>query len=175
MASPSFVVRGKGDPDSGGLDRVLSLFACNYYECRSNYYTLPMKRKPTTDKLSPMELEIMQTLWKLKSASIREVQEALPEKRKVEYTTVQTIVYRLEKKEAVRRAKKIGNAHIFEPTVSRKSAIGSIVDDFLSLFGGSAEPVMLHMAESGKLSLEDLKAIEDAIRQSQKRKVQEDE
>lgn len=117
----------------------------------------------------------MQTLWKLKAASIREVQEALPEKRQVEYTTVQTIVYRLEKKGAVRRAKKIGNAHIFEPTVTQKTAIGSIVDDFLSLFGGSAEPVMLHMAESGKLSLKDLKAIEDAIKVSQKKEGKEDE
>ena len=111
----------------------------------------------------------MQTLWKLNSASIREVQEALPENRKVEYTTVQTIIYRLEKKKAVQRIKKIGNAHIFEPTVSKKSAIGSIVDDFLSLFGGSAEPVMVHMAESGKLSLEDLKTLEDAIKQTQKK------
>ncbi|MDQ8185752.1 BlaI/MecI/CopY family transcriptional regulator [Pelagicoccus sp. SDUM812002] len=129
-----------------------------------------MKNESTSEKLSPMELEIMQTLWNLKAASIREVQEALPEKRKVEYTTVQTIVYRLEKKGAVRRAKKIGNAHIFEPMVTKKSAIGSIVDDFLSLFGGSAEPVMLHMAESGKLSLKDLKSIEDAIKQSQDKK-----
>lgn len=111
----------------------------------------------------------MQTLWKLKSASIREVQEALPAKRKVEYTTVQTIIYRLEKKAAVRRAKKIGNAHIFEPTMSQKSAIGSLVDDFLSLFGGSAEPVMVHMAESGKLSLEDLKTIEDAIKEAKEK------
>lgn len=128
-----------------------------------------MKKKPTREKLSPMELEVMQTLWKLKSASIREVQEALPEKRQVEYTTVQTIIYRLEKKDAVRRAKKIGNAHIFEPTISRKSAIGSLVDDFLSLFGGSAEPVMAHMVESGKLSLEDLKALEDAIRKTKEK------
>jgi len=136
---------------------------------------MPMKNKSTSEKLSPMELEIMQALWKLKSASIREVQEALPEKRKVEYTTVQTIVYRLEKKGAARRAKKIGNAHIFEPTVTKKTAIGSMVDDFLSLFGGSAEPVMLHMAESGKLSLEDLKVIEDAIKQSNDRKELEGE
>ncbi|WP_224772449.1 BlaI/MecI/CopY family transcriptional regulator [Pelagicoccus enzymogenes] len=134
-----------------------------------------MKKKSTGEKLSPMELEIMQSLWKLKAASIREVQESLPEKRQVEYTTVQTIVYRLEKKGAVRRAKKIGNAHIFEPTVTKKSAIGSIVDDFLSLFGGSAEPVMLHMAESGKLSLEDLKALEDAIKQTQGKKGGENE
>ncbi|EDY83789.1 transcriptional regulator, BlaI/MecI/CopY family [Verrucomicrobiia bacterium DG1235] len=136
---------------------------------------MSMKRKSASEKLSPMELEIMQTFWKLKSASIREVQEALPKKRKVEYTTVQTIVYRLEKKGAVRRAKKIGNAHVFEPLVTKKSAIGSMVDDFLSLFGGSAEPVMLHMAESGKLSLEDLKALEDAIKQTREKKEAGDE
>ncbi|MDQ8205691.1 BlaI/MecI/CopY family transcriptional regulator [Pelagicoccus sp. SDUM812003] len=136
---------------------------------------MPIKRKSTSEKLSPMELEIMQAFWKLKAASIREVQEALPEKRKVEYTTVQTIVYRLEKKGAVRRAKKIGNAHVFEPTVTKKSAIGSLVDDFLSLFGGSAEPVMLHMAESGKLSLEDLKALEDAIKETREKKEAGDE
>jgi BlaI family penicillinase repressor len=124
-------------------------------------------KKKSSEKLSPLELEIMQVLWKLESASIREVQEALPKGRKVEYTTVQTIVYRLEKKNAVKRTKKIGNAHIFEPTVTRKSAIGSLVDDFLSLFGGSAEPLMVHMAESGKLKLEDLKALEEAIKKSE--------
>lgn len=111
----------------------------------------------------------MQMLWKLGAASIREVQEALPEDRQVEYTTVQTIVYRLEKKKAVRRTKKIGNAHIFEPTISKKTAIGSMVDDFLSIFGGSAEPIMAHMAESGKLSLEDLKALEEAIKKAQEK------
>ena len=124
-------------------------------------------KKKSSEKLSPLELEIMQVLWRLESASIREVQEALPKRRKVEYTTVQTIVYRLEKKNAVKRTKKIGNAHIFEPTVTRKSAIGSLVDDFLSLFGGSAEPLMVHMAESGKLKLEDLKALEEAIKKSE--------
>ncbi len=125
-------------------------------------------KKKSSDKLSPLELEIMQVLWKLETASIREVQEALPKRRRVEYTTVQTIVYRLEKKNAVKRTKKIGNAHIFEPTVTRKSAIGSLVDDFLSLFGGSAEPLMAHMVESGKLKLEDLKALEEAIKKSKK-------
>jgi predicted transcriptional regulator len=126
-------------------------------------------KKKSSGKLSPLELEIMQVLWRLESASIREVQEALPKRRQVEYTTVQTIVYRLEKKNAVKRTKKIGNAHIFEPTVTRKSAIGSLVDDFLSLFGGSTEPLMVHMAESGKLTLEDLKALEEAIKKSEEK------
>lgn len=127
------------------------------------------KDQELKEKLTPMELEIMQALWSLKTASIREVQEALPEKRKVEYTTVQTIVYRLEKKSAVRRTKKIGNAHIFEPTVTQKSAVGSLVDDFLKIFGGSPEPIMSHFVDSGKLTLEDLKVLELAIKESEKR------
>ena len=119
-------------------------------------------------KLTRMELEIMQQLWKLESASIREVQESLPAKRQVEYTTVQTIVYRLEKKGAIARTKKIGNAHIFEPRLTKRSAVGSLVDDFLSLFGGSAEPMMAHLVESGKLSLEDLKVLEESIAEIKK-------
>lgn len=115
-------------------------------------------------KLSPMEMEIMQEFWKLGATSIRDIQESLPENRQVEYTTVQTIVYRLEKKGAVKRTRKIGNAHIFEAVWSKKSSIGSFVDDFLSLFGGSAEPVMSHLVESGKLSLEDLKLLENALK-----------
>ena len=109
----------------------------------------------------------MQQLWKLDSASIREIQESLPAKRQVEYTTVQTIVYRLEKKGAVERTRKIGNAHIFKPLISKKSAVGSLVDDFLSLFGGSAEPVMLHLMESGKLTLEDVKELEESIKRTE--------
>ena len=126
-------------------------------------------KKQITEKLSRLELEIMEVLWELESASIREVQQALPEKRRVEYTTVQTIIYRLEKKNAVKRTKKISNAHIFEPIMSRKSAIGSLVDDFLTLFGGSAAPVMAHMAESGKLKLEDLKLLEETIKQAEEK------
>ncbi len=112
-----------------------------------------------------MEMEIMDQLWKLESASIREVQESLPTKRRVEYTTVQTIVYRLEKKGAVERTRKIGNAHIFKPLLSKRSAVGSLVDDFLSQFGGSTEPVMLHLLESGKLTLEDLKQLEESVKE----------
>ena len=120
-----------------------------------------------SNKLTRMEMEIMQQLWKLDSASIREIQESLPAKRQVEYTTVQTIVYRLEKKGAVERTRKIGNAHIFKPLISKKSAVGSLVDDFLSLFGGSAEPVMLHLMESGKLTLEDVKELEESIKRTE--------
>jgi predicted transcriptional regulator len=115
-------------------------------------------------RLSRMELQILQVLWELRSASIREIQAALPPDRQVEYTTVQTLVYRLEKKEAVQRIRKVGHAHIFAPLVSPKSAVGSMIDDILALFGGSAAPVVSHMAESGQLTLEDLKALETAIK-----------
>ncbi len=125
--------------------------------------------KSAIGKLAPMELQIMQICWKLKSASIREIQEALPKSRQVEYTTVQTIVYRLEKKGALQRTRKIGNAHIFEPILTKKSAIGSLVDDFLGLFGGSTEPVMNHFIESGKLSLEDLKQLQEALKKAERK------
>lgn len=128
------------------------------------------KPSPTPDRLSRTELQLLHVLWKLKSASIREVQEALPENRQVEYTTVQTMIYRLEKKGAVRRTRKIGNAHIFEPLVSPKNAVGTMIDDLLALFGGSAAPVMAHMAESGQLTLEDLKALESSIKEREQNK-----
>ena len=121
----------------------------------------------TKKKLTPMEIEVMQQFWQLGATSIRDIQETLPENRQVEYTTVQTIVYRLEKKGAVRRTRKIGNAHIFEAVWSKKSAVGSFVDDFLSLFGGSAEPVMSHLIESGKLSLEDIRLMENALKEKE--------
>jgi len=127
-------------------------------------------KKNSRNKLAPMEMQIMQICWKMKSGSIREIQEALPNDRKVEYTTVQTIVYRLEKKGALKRTKKIGNAHIFEPALNQKTAIGSLVDDFLALFGGSAEPVMSHFIESGKLTLEDLKQLEGALENANEKK-----
>ena len=123
-------------------------------------------------KLSPMEMEIMQQFWKLGATSIRDIQESLPENRQVEYTTVQTIVYRLEKKGAVQRTRKIGNAHIFEAVWSKKPAVASFVDDFLSLFGGSPEPVMSHLVESGKLNLEDLKLLEDALKKKEEEDAQ---
>ena len=128
------------------------------------------KSSATPERLSRTELQLLQVLWKLKTASIREVQEALPANRQVEYTTVQTLIYRLEKKGAVRRTRKIGNAHIFEPIVSPKNAVGTMIDDLLALFGGSATPVMAHMAESGQLTLEDLKALESSIKEREERK-----
>ena len=115
-------------------------------------------------KLTKLELQIMEVLWNRQKASIREIQEAFPEKNRPAYTTVQTMVYRLEGKKAVRRLGKIGNFHIFGPAVSRSAAQRRLVDDLLALFGGRTQPVMAHLIESGKLTLEDVKAAERLLR-----------
>jgi predicted transcriptional regulator len=115
-------------------------------------------------KLSRLELEIMDILWRLGEASVRELQDEIPSRSRPAYTTVQTIVQRLEQKGAVHRTRKIGNALKFEPLITRKSVYRRLIDEFLDLFGGSAQPVIAHLLESGKLSLEDLKALEDAKR-----------
>lgn len=119
--------------------------------------------------LTRFELEIMDVLWRLGEASVREVREALSETRRPAYTTVQTIVQRLEAKGAVKRTRKIGNALMFAPTVTRKSAYRRVIDDLLQLFGGSAQPVVAHLLESGKLTLEDLKAVEEHERTRKKK------
>jgi predicted transcriptional regulator len=119
-------------------------------------------------KLTKFELEVMTTLWEVGPASVREIQEKLPERKRPAYTTVQTIVYRLEEKGAVRRVKKIGNAHIFEATVTRKSAHRRLINELLDLFGGSARPLMVHLVETGKLSLEDVRELEsDLLKQDE--------
>jgi BlaI family penicillinase repressor len=120
-------------------------------------------------KVTRFELELLEQLWKLRSASVREVQESLPEKDRPAYTTVQTMIYRLEEKKAVRRIKKIGNAHIFEPLVTRKAVYRRLIDDLLDLFGGSPTPVMSHLLESGKLSLEDIHAAEKTLERMEKK------
>ncbi len=107
-------------------------------------------------KLTKLELQIMDALWKQGILSIREIQESFPEKGRPAYSTVQTTVYRLEDKGAVRRAKKISNAHIFEAVVSREAASGRLIDELLSLFGGRTQPVMAHLVETGKLTMEDV-------------------
>lgn len=121
------------------------------------------RKKPI--RLTRFELEIMLALWEIGSGSVREIQEGLPEKRRPAYTTVQTIVRRLEEKDAVRRVKKIGNAFIFEPVITRKSAYHRLINELLEAFGGSARPLMAHLAETGKLSLEDLKELEGMLSQ----------
>jgi BlaI family transcriptional regulator, penicillinase repressor len=124
-------------------------------------------------KLSKLELHIMETLWTNGSASIREIQEAFPERKRPAYTTVQTTVYRLEAKKAVRRVKKVGNFHIFEAAVSRNSAQRRLIDDLLALFGGRSQPVMAHLIESGKLTLADVKEAEKLLRRLEKEKIEE--
>jgi len=120
-------------------------------------------------KLTKLELQIMETLWTRGSASIREIQESFPEKKRPAYTTIQTTVYRLESKKAVRRVKKVGNFHIFEAAVSRDIAQRKLVDDLLALFGGRTQPVMAHLIESGRLTLADVKEAEKALRKLEKK------
>ena len=114
-------------------------------------------------RLTRLELQIMDALWTSGALSVREVQEAFPEKDRPAYTTVQTMVYRLEAKGAVRRVKKIGNAHVFEAVISRDSAQRRLVDDLLAFFGGQVQPVMAHLVESGRLSLEDVQEAEKTL------------
>jgi len=111
-------------------------------------------------RLTRFELEIMDVVWRLGEASVRELQEALPDRGRPAYTTVQTIVQRLEQKGAVRRTRKVGNALMFEPVISRKSVYRRLIDELLELFGGSAQPLVAHLLQSGKLTLEDIKALE---------------
>lgn len=115
-------------------------------------------------KLTRLELQIMEALWTQGARSIREIQEAFPGRGRPAYTTIQTTVYRLEAKKAVRRVKKIGNAHIFEAVVSRNAAQSRLIDELLSLFGGRTQPVMAHLIESGKLTLDDVQEAEKALR-----------
>ena len=122
-----------------------------------------------TPKLSKLEFQIMETLWSRGESSIREIQEGLEGKRKPAYTTIQTMVYRLEAKHVVRRVRKVGNFHIFAPVISREAAQRTLVDDLLALFGGRTQPVMAHLVESGRLSLEDVKEAENALRKLTKR------
>lgn len=121
-------------------------------------------------KFSGLELQILQTFWTLGKASIREVQEAFPEPRPA-YTTVQTMVYRLEQKDALRRVRKISNAHIFEATVEPDVARHGLLDDILSLFGGRAQPMVAQLAEAGKLSLDDIRELERIIRKRNRQHV----
>ena len=121
-------------------------------------------------KLTRLELQIMDALWTHGASSVREIQERFAEKDRPAYTTVQTMVYRLEAKKAVRRVKKIGNAHIFEAALSRNAAQRRMIDDLLSFFGGRGQPVMAHLIESGNLTLDDVKEAEQALKRLAKKK-----
>jgi BlaI family transcriptional regulator, penicillinase repressor len=119
-------------------------------------------------RLAKLELQILELLWTRGNASIREIQEAFPEPRPA-YTTVQTTVYRMETKGAVRRMRKVGNAHIFEPIVAREVARHRLLDEILRFFGGRAQPMMAQLVDAGKLTREDLRELEKAIKQREQR------
>jgi BlaI family penicillinase repressor len=118
----------------------------------------------TSPKLTRLELQILEALWAHGKASIREIQEAFPEPRPA-YTTIQTTVYRLEGKKAVRRVRKISNAHIFEPVIARDVTRNRLLDEILSFFGGRAQPMMAQLAEAGKLTLDDVRELEKTIKE----------
>ena len=115
-------------------------------------------------RVSKAELQLLEQMWKLGPASVREIQESLPEKNRLAYTTVQTMIYRLEEKGAVRRTKKIGNALIFEAVFTQQAVHRRLIRDLLAVFGGSAKPVVSHLIETGELSLADLREIEKQLR-----------
>jgi predicted transcriptional regulator len=117
----------------------------------------------TLPKLGKLELQIMEALWTRGPCSVREIQESFPAKKRPAYTTVQTTVYRLEVKKALRRTKKIATALIFEAAVSREAAQRRLVDELLGLFGGRSRPIMAHLVESGTLTLDDVREAEKAL------------
>jgi predicted transcriptional regulator len=120
-------------------------------------------------RISRFELQLLEKLWELGPCSVREVQESLPEKDRPAYTTVQTMIYRLEEKGALRRVKKIGNAHLFQAVLTRKKVHHRLIGELLSLFGGSAAPVMSHLVETGKLTLADVKELEKRLAAMEKK------
>jgi BlaI family transcriptional regulator, penicillinase repressor len=115
-------------------------------------------------KLSKFELQIMKALWTCGPSAIRELLEAFPENSRPAYTTVQTMVYRMERKRLLRRVKKISNAHIFEALLSRNAVQGRLIEELLSLFGGRTQPVMAHLVETGRLTLADVKEAEKLLK-----------
>ena len=119
-------------------------------------------------RLSKLEFQIMETLWDKKEISIRDIQEAFPAKKRPAYTTIQTTVYRMEAKGVVNRTRKVGNFHLFAPAISREAAQRRLIDDILVLFGGRGQPVMAHLIETGKISLDDVKEAERLLRDQSK-------
>ncbi len=114
-------------------------------------------------RVSRFELQLLEKLWDFGPASVREIQESLPEKDRPAYTTVQTMIYRLEEKGAVRRVKKVGNAHVFQAVLTRTAVHWRLISDLLNLFGGSPTPVVSHLIETGKLTLADIKELEKRL------------
>lgn len=122
----------------------------------------------TKPKLTKLELKIMDTVWTRGEASIREIQESYPEKGRPAYTTIQTMVYRLEVKKALRRVRKVGNFHIFASVITREATQRGLVNDLLSFFGGRAQPIMMHLIDSGKLTMSDIKEAEKVLKKRTK-------
>jgi predicted transcriptional regulator len=123
-------------------------------------------------KLSKLEFQIMEVLWAGGELSIREIQEQFTGKRRPAYTTIQTMVYRMEAKDVVQRIKKVGNFHIFAASITREEAQRSIIDDLLSYFGGRSQPLMVHLVETGRLSLDDVKEAERTLKRFSAREKQ---
>ena len=121
-------------------------------------------------RVTRFELQLLEKLWELGPCSVREIQEALPEEHRPAYTTVQTMIYRLEQKEAVRRVKKVGNAHVFEAVLTRMAVRKSLVTDLLDMFGGSPASVMSHLVETGQLTLADIRAVEKELARRERKK-----
>src|SRR5215467_11252866 len=119
----------------------------------------------TLPKLTKLELQIMEIFWKRGACSVREIQEAFPEKKRPAYTTVQTTVYRLESKKALRLVKTIGKAKVFDAAITRDQAQTRLIDDLLSLFGGDIKPVMARLVDTGKLTMDDIKDVEQMLRE----------
>ena len=115
-------------------------------------------------KLTKLEMQIMEALWNKGALSVREIQETFPQRHMPAYTTVQTTVYRLERKGALRCVKKISNANIFEAAISRAQAQGRLIDELVALFSGQAKPVMARLVETGKLTLDDIREAEQTLR-----------
>jgi predicted transcriptional regulator len=120
-------------------------------------------------RLAKLELRILEILWDMGRASMREIQEAFPEPRPA-YTTITTTVYRMETKKAVRRVRKIGNAHIFEPLIAKDAARDGILDEILSFFGGRPQPMMAQLVESGRLTLDDIRDLEKAVAETERQR-----
>lgn len=121
-------------------------------------------------RVTRFELQLLEELWELGPSSVREIQESLPESDRPAYTTVQTMIYRLERKGAVKRVKKIGNAHVFEAVLTRMAVRKRIVSDLLDMFGGSPASVMSHLVETGQLTLADIKTIERELAKREAKK-----
>jgi len=123
-------------------------------------------------RLSNLEMQILESLWEHGASSVREIQERFPAKKRPAYTTVQTMVSRLEAKRAVRRSKKIATAFIFEAAIPRDAARRRLIDDFLAVFGGEPQPIMTHLIESGRLTLDDVQDAEKHLRELQKKRME---